>query len=128
MWPNAKSDRQNKINSTTTKKTAPWRNKQHRVKVEVERFHWNGHSIGFCPRTQKLETPYKTPLFTLAVKGLNHLLTGKFWCGLKLMLWSPKKKNNHVCTNIFKLAFIFSEIKNNYFFFQIKLYIIFITI
>ena len=48
------------------------------VKVQVERFHWNGHSIGFCPQTQKLESPYKTPLFTLAVKGLNHLLTGKF--------------------------------------------------
>ena len=39
-----------------------------------------------------------------------------------------EKKDNHVGTNIFKLAFIFSEIKNNYFFFQIKLYIIFITI
>ena len=38
-----------------------------------------------------------------------------------------KKKNNYVCTNIFKLAFIFSEIKNN-FFCQIELYIIFITI
>ena len=50
----------------------------------------------------------------------------------KILTWiksySLKKKNNHVCTNIFKLAFIFSEIKNNYFFFQIKLYIIFITI
>ena len=52
----------------------------------------------------------------------------------KILMWTKinvmvsKKKNNHVCTNIFKLAFIFSEIKNNYFFFQIKLYIIFITI
>ena len=53
--------------------------------------------------------------------------------GSKILMWTKcyglqKKTNNHVCTNIFKLAFIFSEIKNNYFFFQIKLYIIFITI
>ena len=53
----------------------------------------------------------------------------------KILMWttsySPppqKTKSNHVCTNIFKLAFIFSEIKNNYFFFHIKLYIIFIII
>ena len=31
----------------------------------------NGHTIGFRPQTQKLELPYKTPLFTLAVKGLK---------------------------------------------------------
>ena len=30
----------------------------------------NGHIIGFHPRTQKLESPYKAPLSTLAVKGL----------------------------------------------------------
>ena len=53
----------------------------------------------------------------------------------KILMWTtsysppPKKtKSNHVSTNIFKLAFIFSEIKINYFFCQIKLYIIFITI
>ena len=52
----------------------------------------------------------------------------------KILMWTKsyslekEKKDNHVCTNIFKLAFIFSEIKNNYFFCQIKLYIIFITI
>ena len=90
------------------------------MKVQVERFHWNGHSTGFCPRTQKLVSPYKTPLFTLAVKGLNHLMTGKFWCGLNLTVSKKKQKNNHVCANIFKLAFIFSEIKNN-FFCQIKM-------
>ena len=38
---------------------------------QIERFHLNGHSIGFRPQTQKLELPYKTPFFTtLAVKGL----------------------------------------------------------
>ena len=55
----------------------------------------------------------------------------------KILMWttsySPpppqkKTKSNHVCTNIFKLGFIFSEIKINYFFCQIKLYISFITI
>ena len=30
----------------------------------------NGHSIAFRPQTQKLEPPYETPLFTLAVKRL----------------------------------------------------------
>ena len=75
MWPNAKSDTQNKINS---EKKLHHEETNSTVKVQVERFHWNGHSIGFCPRTQKLVSPYKTPLFTLAVKGLNHLLTGKF--------------------------------------------------
>ena len=41
------------------------------MKVKIERFHLNGHTIGFRPQTQKLEPPYKTPLFTLAVKGLK---------------------------------------------------------
>ena len=41
------------------------------MNVHVERFHLNGLSIGFCPQTQKLDLPYKTPLFTLVVKGLG---------------------------------------------------------
>ena len=41
------------------------------MKVQIERFHLNGHTIGFRPQTQKLKLPYKTPLITLAVKGLN---------------------------------------------------------
>ena len=45
-------------------------NKKHLVKVQAESFHLNGHIIGFRPQTQKLESPYKTPLNTLAVKGL----------------------------------------------------------
>ena len=40
-----------------------------------ESFHLNGHIIGFCPQTQKLESPYKTPPSTLAVKGLNRFMT-----------------------------------------------------
>ena len=38
--------------------------------------HLNGHIIGFHLQTQKLESPYKTPSNTLAVKGLNRLS----WC------------------------------------------------
>ena len=40
------------------------------MKVQAESFHLNGHIIGFRPQTQKLESPYKTPSSTLAVKGL----------------------------------------------------------
>ena len=47
------------------------KNKQHHVKVQAERFHLNGHIIGFRPQTQKLESPYKTPSSTPAVKGLK---------------------------------------------------------
>ena len=45
-------------------------NKQRHVKVQAESFHLNGHIRGFGPQTQKLESPYKTPSSTLAVKGL----------------------------------------------------------
>jgi len=41
------------------------------VKVQAESFHLNGHIMpGFRPHTQKLESPYKIPSSTLAVKGL----------------------------------------------------------
>ena len=39
--------------------------------VEAERFHLNGHIIGFRPQIQKLESSYKTPPSTLALKGLT---------------------------------------------------------
>ena len=42
----------------------------HHVKVQTESFHLNGHIIGFRLQTQELESPYKTPSNTLAVKGL----------------------------------------------------------
>ena len=41
------------------------------MKVQAESFHLNGHIIGFRPQTQKLESPYKTPSSTLAVKRIN---------------------------------------------------------
>ena len=47
-------------------------NKQYHVKVMAKRFHLNGHIIGFHPQTQKLESPYKTPPSTLAVKGFKN--------------------------------------------------------
>ena len=40
------------------------------MKVQAESFHLNGHIIGFRLQTQKLDSPYKTPSNTLAVKGL----------------------------------------------------------
>ena len=39
--------------------------------VQAEKFHLNGHIKGFRPQTQKLESPYKTPSSTPAVKGLR---------------------------------------------------------
>ena len=46
-------------------------NKYHHVKVQTESFHLNGHIIGFRPQTQMVESRYKTPSSTLAVKGLK---------------------------------------------------------
>ena len=40
------------------------------MQVQVESFHLNGDIIRFRPQTQKLESPYKTPSSTPAVKGL----------------------------------------------------------
>ena len=51
--------------------TNNWQN----VTVQAESFHLNGHIIGFRPQTQKLESPYKTPSNTLAVKGLTNLFS-----------------------------------------------------
>ena len=50
------------------------------MKVQAESFHLNGHIIGFRLQTQKLDSPYKTPSNTLAVKGLiviDNLSKGK---------------------------------------------------
>ena len=49
------------------------------MKLQVESFHLNGHVIGFRPQTQKLESPYKTPSSTLAVKGLKGGWGGGGW-------------------------------------------------
>ena len=42
-------------------------NRWYHVKVLPQRFHFNGHTTGFCARTQKLEQLYQTPLLPLAV-------------------------------------------------------------
>ena len=49
-------------------------NKQHRVKVQAESFHLNGHIAGFRPNTQKLESPYRPPSNTQAVKGIKYMI------------------------------------------------------
>ena len=41
------------------------------MKVQSESFHLNGHIIEFRPQTQKLESLYKSPSSTLAVKKLK---------------------------------------------------------
>ena len=41
------------------------------IKVQAESFHLNGHIIGLRLQTQKLDSPYKTPSNTPAVKGLR---------------------------------------------------------
>ena len=37
----------------------------------------NGHIIGFRPQTQKLQSPFKTPSSTLAVKGFREMKARK---------------------------------------------------
>ena len=52
------------------------------MKVQAGSFHLNGHIVGFRPQTQKLQSPFKTPSSTLAVKGL--ILSTK--CSLRIQL------------------------------------------
>ena len=47
------------------------KNKWHHAKVLPKRFHFNGHTIGFHPQTQKLELHYTSPQQTLGVKVLK---------------------------------------------------------
>ena len=47
------------------------KNKWYHAKVLLERFHLNGHTIGFSGQSQKLELHNMSPLLTLGVKGLN---------------------------------------------------------
>lgn len=42
------------------------------MKVPAKRFYLNGLTTGFCPKNHKPQLPYKTPLFTLGVKGSMH--------------------------------------------------------
>ena len=41
------------------------------MKVLLNSFHLNGHTLGFHPQTQKLETHLLTQGLTLGVKGLK---------------------------------------------------------
>ena len=53
------------------------------MQVQAESFHLNGHIIRFRPQTQKLESPYKTPSSTPAVKGLMAIYLNKSVTELK---------------------------------------------
>ena len=55
--------------------------------VEAESFHLNGHIIGFRPQTQKLESSYKTPSNTLAVKGA---MTRGYCCSRSILFRSSQ--------------------------------------
>ena len=46
------------------------KNKQYHVKVLLDNFHLNGHTLGFHPQTQKLQPHLLTQSLTLGVKGL----------------------------------------------------------
>ena len=45
------------------------KNKKYHVKVQAGSFHLNGRIVGFRPQTQTLQSPFKTPSSTLAMKG-----------------------------------------------------------
>ena len=45
------------------------------MQVLLKRFHLNGHTIGFHPHTQKLESPLMSPELTLGMKGLEENMT-----------------------------------------------------
>ena len=47
------------------------KNKQYLMKVLLNSFHLNGHTLGFDPQIQKLEPHLLTQVLTLGVKGLK---------------------------------------------------------
>ena len=70
MWPKASFDQISKFHFPKLWETISIK---YHVKVQAENFHLNGHIRGFRPQTQKVDSPYKTPSNTLAVKGLTRL-------------------------------------------------------
>ena len=46
-------------------------NKQHHMKVLLNSFHLNGHTLGFHPQTQKVQPLLLTQGLTLGVKGFD---------------------------------------------------------
>ena len=64
----------------------------------------NGHIIGFRPQTQTLESPYKPPSSTMAVKGLI--------IRVKVRQKEAKQNNNPVCSikafTVFNFAYQFT--------------------
>ena len=47
------------------------KNKWYHIKVPLKKFHLNGHTIGFCPLTQKLELHYMSPYWIWEVNLSN---------------------------------------------------------
>ena len=76
------------------------------MKVQAESFHLNGHMIGFRPQTQKLESPYKTPPNTLAVKGLNPLVQKQL--SIKTKIMQGKNARDHLRLRVL-LSFQFTR-------------------
>ena len=60
-------------------KTTLLNNKWYHAKVLPKRFHFNGHvTIGFGPRTQKLELHFMSPLIDSGVKGPSWCYTNQW--------------------------------------------------
>ena len=67
MWPKAKFDKKSQILFCKILK-----NKYHHVDVQVERFHLNGHIIGFHgPQTQKLELRVQNSVIYSGTERVN---------------------------------------------------------
>ena len=49
------------------------KNKQYHIKLLLDSFHLNGHTLGFYPQTQKVQPHLLTQGLTLGVKGLKTL-------------------------------------------------------
>lgn len=83
-----------KKNCTMKKQIVPCESTGREVSLE-----WSLHRI--LSSDSKIRATLQNSLFTLAVKGLNHVQMGKFWCGLHLTVSKNKKqkKNTHVCTH-----------------------------
>ena len=78
------------------------KHKQHHMKVLLNSFHLNGHTLGFHPQTQKLEPHLLTLLgLTLGVKGLSQR-NCLFWriVSMPECIVEIKCSRNYTCSNL----------------------------
>ena len=75
-------------------------NKQYDRNVLLSSFHLNGHTIGFHPQTQKLESRYSAPLMTQFFSVKNILL-----CLFPQL--ARKKEHVMIYTNYRNLFYLF---------------------